>query len=158
MTLTVRRATEDDGRLLWEWVNDPAVRQASFRSEPIPWQEHLAWFRAKRADPRRVIFIVLDYAQRPIGQVRFEPPDEAGNVEVIISIASEHRGQGHGVGAIRAACDVYRRLRLAKRITAYIKPENVASQKAFEKAGFVRQGTGTLRNHEAVCLMKEVAG
>lgn len=154
--LRVRPLTDDDCRLLWAWVNDPGVRAASFQSQPIPWEEHVAWFHAKRADPQRAMFIVLDDAQRPIGQVRFEPEDADGGAEVIISIAGDHRGRGLGTEALRAACEAYRPLGLARRVMAYIKPENVASIRIFEKAGFAPRGRTQFRGHEAVCLSLEV--
>lgn len=29
--------------MLYEWVNDPIVRQSSFKSEEIPYEVHLEW-------------------------------------------------------------------------------------------------------------------
>ncbi|MGH9508910.1 MAG: UDP-2,4-diacetamido-2,4,6-trideoxy-beta-L-altropyranose hydrolase, partial [Terriglobales bacterium] len=49
--LRLRRATEQDCRLLWEWANDPDTRANSFSSELIPWDDHQRWFRAKLSDP-----------------------------------------------------------------------------------------------------------
>ena len=155
--LRVRPVTEEDCRLLWEWVNESGVRQASFDSHHISWEEHSAWFRARCGDPHRAIFIVLDDDRHPVGQVRIEPPDQAGGAEIIISITGDHRGKGLGTEALRAACDAYRPLGLAQRVMAYIKPENAASIRIFEKAGFTPRGRTQFRGHEAVCLSLEVA-
>lgn len=156
-TVAVRPVTADDCRLLWAWVNDQGVRAASFRAQSIPWEEHVAWFRAKHADPQRAMFLVLDDAQRPIGQVRFEPQDETGSAEIIVSIAAARRGQGWGTQAVCAACDAYRLRGLAKQVAAYIKPENTASIRIFEKAGFTMRGETTFRGHAAVCLTLDVS-
>ncbi len=154
-TLMVRPATDDDCRLLWEWVNDPGVRAMSFRSKPVTWEEHAAWFRATRADAQRAIFIVLDEVQRPVGQVRFEPPDAEGGAEIIISIAGAYRGKGYGTEAVRAACAAYRRTGPARRAVAYIKPENQASLRIFAKAGFTPLGIKSFRDHDAVWMSFE---
>ena len=155
--LTVRPVGDEDCRLLWEWVNDPGVRQASFESHQIAWEEHVAWFRATRGDPRRVIFIILDDNRQPVGQVRFEPQDADGGAEIIISIAGDHRGRGVGAEALSVACEAYRPLGLAQRVMAYIKPENAASVRIFEKAGFTKIGTQPFRGHAAVWMIFELS-
>ena len=155
--LSVRPVTDDDCRLLWEWVNEPGVRSFAFQSHFIPWEEHRAWFAAKRVDPCWVMFIVLDEIRRPVGQVRFEPQDQDGAAtEVAISIGREWRGRGYGTEAIRLACEAYRRMGQAARVVACIKPENVASLRIFEKAGFVLQGRQYVRGHDAVCMSFEL--
>lgn len=156
--LSVRPVTDEDCRLLWEWVNDPGVRVSAFQSHPIAWNEHCAWFRAKRADARWVMFIVMDDAQRPVGQVRFEPQEQNGDAEVAISIAREWRGRGYGTEAVRLACAAYRRAGHTVRIMAYIKPENLASVRAFEKVGFAMHGRKFIRGHDAVCMSHELNG
>jgi len=47
----LRRVCEADGRLLWEWANDPTVRRVSFSPEPIPWAQHVNWLKARLEDP-----------------------------------------------------------------------------------------------------------
>ena len=41
----LRRAAPEDADQLWRWANDDAVRAASFHPEPIPWDDHVAWFQ-----------------------------------------------------------------------------------------------------------------
>lgn len=41
--LRLRTLQESDGKLLWEWANDPQVRAASFSSEPMPTQRKLRY-------------------------------------------------------------------------------------------------------------------
>jgi UDP-2,4-diacetamido-2,4,6-trideoxy-beta-L-altropyranose hydrolase len=38
--ITLKRATQEDCRLIWKWANDPDVRAASFSSKPIPYDTH----------------------------------------------------------------------------------------------------------------------
>ena len=154
--LTVRPVTDDDCGLLWEWVNDPGVREAAFQSHRIPWEEHAVWFRKRCADPRCVMYIVMDQAQRPVGQVRFEA-QENGGAEISISITSEHRGRGYGTEAVRVACAAFARATGIKQSLACIKPWNTASVRAFEKAGFTTLGKRQVRGHEAICMSLDMS-
>ena len=36
----LRRANEADKEILFEWVNEPTVREMSFTGDPIKWDEH----------------------------------------------------------------------------------------------------------------------
>lgn len=152
--LKIRSVTDEDCRLLWEWVNDPDVRASSFESDPIPWEEHVRWFRGKRVDPNCHIYVVLDQDNHPIGQVRFDIQSDSG-AEVIISIhiARDQRGRGYGEDALRLACEHFFKAARTQPIAAYIKPQNVASIRAFEKAGFVHQGRTQVKGHEAVRMI-----
>lgn len=40
----LRKATIADMDLLFEWANDPLVRQNSFTTEKITYEEHQRWF------------------------------------------------------------------------------------------------------------------
>lgn len=133
--LTIRDATQSDCRLLWRWVNEPHVRTSAFRSEWIPWREHVAWFKRKMGDTKCRIYILENDAGRAVGQVRFDRRDD-GTAEVDINIDAHHRGRGYGTEALQRAC---RRLFGEAPLTAVvarIKVTNAASIRAFEKAGF----------------------
>ena len=133
--LTIRPATEADCRLLWEWVNEPAVRASAFHSALIPWEEHEAWFRRKLADRACFLYIAVDRRGEPVGQVRFDlQPD--GRADIDLSIAKAHRQRGCGAQALRLACERAQEAARPSRWVARIKPENHASIRTFEKAGF----------------------
>jgi RimJ/RimL family protein N-acetyltransferase len=135
--LRIRPVTDQDARLLWEWVNEPGARASAFRSDPIPWEEHLAWFGRKAAD-RRCRMYVIEADGRPAGQVRFDI-DDAGQAEVDISIAADCRGRGYGAEALRLACARVLADGQPTKVVAHIKPHNVASARAFARAGFVAE-------------------
>ena len=134
--MELRKADPGDSRLLWQWRNDPAVRRASFNSDPIPWETHTEWFERSLETADRHIFIGL-VDGHPIGMVRFDVNgDEA---EVSVSVAE--RGRGFGEAIIRQGCKVMEELLgsgAAENLTfvANMRPENIASQKTFAKAGF----------------------
>ena len=137
ISATLRPVLESDGPLLWRWANDPMVRLASFHTQPIPWEDHVEWFRKKLGDSNCRISIILRDGM-PIGQIRSQVDDQ-GTAEVHISIAQEHRGRGIGRRAIQLACEELFQEGLARRIIARIKLENLASIQSFESAGFVHE-------------------
>lgn len=132
--LTLRRAMPEDDRLLWEWVNDPAVRASAFSTDPVPWEGHQGWFARRLADRDCVIFIGLDVGGVPIGQVRFEGAAETATVDV--SVAPEQRGKGCAPRLLRLAAAALFDDPRWQTVQAWIKPENLASRQAFERAGF----------------------
>lgn len=133
--LRLRPATADDARLVWEWVNDPLVRASSFAPAPIPWTDHEAWFAGLLADDARVLFIVHDVDDAPIGQVRFERRADDLH-EIAISLAAAGRGRGIGAEVIAAGLRSLWSRAPGTRVLARIKPTNHASLRAFATAGF----------------------
>lgn len=75
-----------------------------------------------------------------------------------ISIAREHRARGLGTEALWLACEMLGASGKAARIVARIKSENVASLRAFQKAGFVFQGKGMFQGKETIFMSREVKG
>jgi UDP-2,4-diacetamido-2,4,6-trideoxy-beta-L-altropyranose hydrolase len=146
LAVTVRRVTLDDRRLLWEWANDQTVRAFSFHSQPISWESHVAWFDA-RVGADNCLMLIVEQAGRAVGQVRFDVDDR--EAELTISIAAEARGMGLGTEALGAACREFRAVS-AVPIVAYVRPENTASVRTFEKAGFTRIGLECRHGFEAV--------
>lgn len=144
--LRVRRARADDVQLLWKWANDPEVRAASFSSTPIPWETHIAWF-AEKFD-KSIILIAEDDHGIPLGQVRFDL--NGCEADLNISLAKEKRGFGLAVPVIEAAMSELFANRKYELVHAFVKPENAASARAFEQAGFRRIGMEQVRGNSAL--------
>ncbi len=136
--LRLRPATVDDCRLLWEWRHDPVVLASSFCSDPIPYDQHMQWFNHKLQQPSCRIEIAVNQQQQPIGQVRLELIQNRAQISV--NTAPTLRGQGLGCQLIRMASRKALLTGWAKAIDAYIKVQNVASCRAFERAGFTDAG------------------
>ena len=67
-----RYVKEADRELLFTWANDAETRRQSFSSDPITWDEHVAWFARTQADADSPhwIFMVCDEAgddEQPAG-------------------------------------------------------------------------------------------
>ena len=145
----VRRAEHRDSRLLWEWANDPLVRQASFSPAPISWNEHSLWFAEKLRDAREMMLICEDAAHDPIGTVRFHAASSY-DVEVGITVAPRHRGQNYGAHALSLAVRYFLERKPSARVHAFIKKGNAASVRSFEKVGFTHAGDELIRGNEAL--------
>jgi UDP-2,4-diacetamido-2,4,6-trideoxy-beta-L-altropyranose hydrolase len=146
--LHLRPAREDDCRLLWEWVNDPQVRAAAFASELISWEQHKAWFASKMKDPNCQILLAEDSSGQPIGQFRVDW-QSGGDGNIDVSLASEFRGTGCGSVLIDlGSSDVL--VQRGKLLHAFVKVENQASWRAFERAGFAILGEEIMQGHRAV--------
>ncbi|MEQ8384497.1 MAG: UDP-2,4-diacetamido-2,4,6-trideoxy-beta-L-altropyranose hydrolase [Coleofasciculus sp. A1-SPW-01] len=151
--LRLRPIRQEDCKLLWEWANDPEVRSASFSSDPIPWEQHLQWFANKLHDSNCYIFIVFDYEDRAIGQVRFERRN-GNEAEISISLDKEKRGSGYGSRIIDIAVKELFRHTSIPSVYALIKPNNETSIKAFEKARFNKLGNKTAMGNLALYYVK----
>lgn len=146
--LRLRAAKESDCNLLWEWANDPEVREASFSSAPILWEAHQAWFAGKMKDPNCTLLIAEDDTGRQIGQFRVDwRSDEEGDIAV--SVAAPFRGAGNGASLIDLAVGRVFAER-GDRVYAFVKIENQASRRAFEQAGFSSLGEECVNRHPAI--------
>ena len=149
--LRLRQVGEDNCRLLWEWANDPDVRAVSFSSEPIPWEQHVKWFKSKLNDPRCIFYIAVNSDDVPIGQIRYDTEDNKAVVS--ISIDRKFRGKGYGSRLIWLASRRLFDVSNVDTIHAYVKQGNEASVTAFVKAGFREMGAKVMRGHQAAHLI-----
>ena len=130
----LRDATQSDMDLLYAWANDPAVRKNSFKSNPIPYEDHIKWFKHIMEDDNVLQFIMMD-DEKPVGQIRLNVDgDEA---EIGYSIAAECRGKGYGHKILQLAIQkIQAECPQIKKLIAKVKPENTASKKLFESEGY----------------------
>lgn len=143
MTLTYRPAQPDDSALYFDWANDPDTRRQSFTSNPISPETHTNWFTRKLIDANALLLVFENEAGEPIGQVRFERQPEADMPDEVIiglSVDASFRGQGLASQLIQQGCAACRKQWGDVPIHAYIKPDNRASIRAFEQAGFTFLG------------------
>jgi UDP-2,4-diacetamido-2,4,6-trideoxy-beta-L-altropyranose hydrolase len=151
--LRLRPAREEDAPMLWEWANDPVVRTASFSPACIPWEDHVAWF-AEKLRSKLCLMLIAEDGDTPTGQIRFDSrPD--GAFEVDVSIASAKRGQGFASELISLGVQWFLSKKRGARFHAFVRPENRASVRAFERADFKRNGIEQVRGNEAIHLVYE---
>jgi spore coat polysaccharide biosynthesis predicted glycosyltransferase SpsG/L-amino acid N-acyltransferase YncA len=153
--LRLRPVRAEDCRLLFTWANDPVTRQASFTSNPIPWEDHQRWFKEKKKDPRHVLLLALDAEDNALGHVRFER--DGADAVLSITVAPEARGKGIGTEIVTLAVERLFRTTDARTVHAYVKPENHASAKLFQKAGFREAGMENIKGRDALRFAVERA-
>jgi UDP-2,4-diacetamido-2,4,6-trideoxy-beta-L-altropyranose hydrolase len=145
--LKLRCVIEADFQLLWEWANDTATRANSFDSAPIPWDHHKVWCHTKLRDPECRLWIASTSEIGKIGVVRFDGHDSEATIS--ITLAPQARGKGYAKRIIRSACERMFALSRVALIRALIKPENKASVRAFESAGFLQNAGTTVKGQPA---------
>lgn len=147
----VRPATMDDARRVLDWANDPVTRSVSFNQTQITWSNHEPWFARRLADASCLLLIGEDLQGNAVGMVRFDVAN--GIATISINIAPEHRQRGLGTALILVACRGALASGAANQIRALIKPDNTASQRAFQRAGFTPSDDEDVAGQRALCMV-----
>jgi UDP-2,4-diacetamido-2,4,6-trideoxy-beta-L-altropyranose hydrolase len=147
--IRLRPARWQDCEQIWQWANEPTTRQASFQSKPIPWDQHVHWFRQKLETVNSIFWIAIDAQDYPIGQVRFDPISTEVT-QISLTVAPNSRHQGFGVEILKAAVQQIFCNSKILAISAWIKPENSASIRTFEMVQFIKIGTECKDGHPAL--------
>jgi RimJ/RimL family protein N-acetyltransferase len=156
MEVSLRPATDSDVNVIYAWLNDAATRAASFQSEMVPYDSHVRWFGDSLARSDRHLYMAEVAGQGPVAIVRFDRvAEEPGCAEISINVSPEQRGRGVGVAALRAATATARGLGIG-RILAFMRPDNEASRRAFERAGYTRIADREVRGVAALCWALEL--
>ena len=131
--LSLRKVIKTDEILLFDWTNDPDVRKWSFNKNSITVDLHKIWFKQKCDDVNALMWI-FEVNNKPAGLVRLEKD----NSEVVLNylIASQSRGKGWASKMLKMAMNEVRSYWQNIKVFAYTLPENIASIKSLEKAGF----------------------
>lgn len=130
----------DDVEMLQRWRSDPVAAH-----EIGVWPRSLSWLRERVErdldDSDRDDFLVLLPDGTPIGSTALVDQDLAdGTAEVVMLLAPEHRGQGHGADALDTMVDLAFGELPLHRLQAVTHTENTAALKVLAKSGFVREG------------------
>lgn len=128
--LYLREATVEDTMLLFVWANDLLVRQNSFSSKNIVWDEHRKWFELALSNDNVKIY-VLQYNELPVGQIRIE--NNGSEWRIGYSIDDSWRGNGYGRQML---CLLESKVVDGTHLLGEVKRENIASQKIFEELGY----------------------
>jgi spore coat polysaccharide biosynthesis predicted glycosyltransferase SpsG/RimJ/RimL family protein N-acetyltransferase len=139
----LRKVVPEDSKQIFELSNDPEVRNNSINRNKIKWEDHQNWFTQKLKNNNYIILLALDRKDNFIGQVRFEI--EKDKATVSISIMKDFRGKGFSKNLLVNGCKYLFNYRESlNKILAYIRPENRASIKGFDSAGFSFYRTETI--------------
>jgi UDP-2,4-diacetamido-2,4,6-trideoxy-beta-L-altropyranose hydrolase len=128
LNVNLRNLVEKDCQLMFNWANDPDVRNNAFQSENIIWKNHLDWFMDKMNNPNSQIYI-LERNGVSIGQIRFDKEKDYWKIDY--SIDRNYRGLGMGTNIVKLGIK-----KIQGELKAWVKSNNMASRKVFENLGF----------------------
>ena len=143
-----REINEADCLKIFELANDEDVRKSSFNSEKIELIEHKKWFKNILKN-KLVKFLVLEYENDIIGQLRFDLDEEYPVIS--ISLNKKYRGLGLSKYILSKGIEY---LGEFDKIVAYIKKENVKSISFFKSMGFKLDQEIIIKNCEALKFIK----
>lgn len=133
--LNFRKAEKSDCKIYFEWTNDKSVREQSFNSDEVLFENHEKWFLNKIDDKSCLMLIFQNNENQNIGQVRIQKAENNSAI-IGVSVSKEFRGKGFAATIIEIASLNFLRQNPDFEILAYIKEENSGSIKSFEKAKF----------------------
>lgn len=121
-----------------DWRNDPAVVAASFTPGEIALGDHEPWFLRKLSSDDCSLYVV-EHDSKPAGQVRFDI--EGSRATINYSLDAAFRGRGLASASVSEAIAAFRaEHREVKDLVAYVKANNQASCRVFEKLEFALDG------------------
>ena len=132
----LREVRPSDVELLYQWVNDPIVRQSAFNTDEINYENHCVWLR-RCLQRKDVKIYILVMGGNLVGQVRLNI-EENGDALIDYSIASAYRGKSLGHKIIEMISKEVERMKNVTSLVAYVKSENIPSQHVFLKNGFLK--------------------
>jgi len=132
LEIKYRKVNADDLLLVFNWANEPTVRNNSYHSQFISLEEHTNWFKQKLQEKNSLIYIA-EIDNEPAGMVRFEIAEE----HAIVSIIVDQNFRGMSLASVFLEdCSKYYFDKNSKPILACIKSDNLASIHAFRKANY----------------------
>lgn len=154
--LTFRIAQLEDAKTYFEWANDEAVRANAFDSEPIIWENHLAWFENKVNSNSLLLLFFLEKSTIPIGQVRIDWNSETTNKNnekegwIDYSVCKNHRGKKLATQMLIQTTQLLDKQPISISLKGIVKKENLPSQKAFLRANFTHIDSPNVNDFDCV--------
>lgn len=146
--ISIRNLESRDIYNVFDLSNDDEVRQNSFNTDKIKFEDHEKWFKKKIKDSNN-IFLVANIDNIFAGQLRFDIEDY--NAIISISIAKSYRKLGITSIILKKSIKYLKaNSSTVKFVVAHIKEDNTGSVNFFEKAGFKLQGKVNINNHRVL--------
>lgn len=131
-----------DAELLRSMMNDEAIEEMMWGySFPVSEHQQRKWIENLPSDPS-TFRAIIETENTAVGTIILSDIDlRNGNAEIHIKLCGkENRGKGYGTAAVKALIQyAFQELRL-NCVYCRVKEDNLASQKMFEKCGFIQEG------------------
>ncbi|WP_226670467.1 UDP-2,4-diacetamido-2,4,6-trideoxy-beta-L-altropyranose hydrolase [Metabacillus litoralis] len=131
----LRKVKDEDIFDVFQLSNEDYVRKYSINQKKINWEDHKVWFQSIKTSQNNVFYVVTDYSEKFLGQLRYKIEDESGIVS--ISLGKSIAGKGLSKKLLKESLElIHKERNELKNIIAYVSNDNIASKKLFEKVGF----------------------
>jgi RimJ/RimL family protein N-acetyltransferase len=140
LKFTLRPLTRDDSQAFMSWGGDPVVTQ------PLFWDAYQEEAQAaeflKQVAEKHPWFMAICIENQPVGAITLDRGAGRGScrAELGYVVARAQWGNGIATAAVKQALERGFKDLDIKRIEATVDPENGASIKVLQRAGFVREG------------------
>lgn len=131
MVYSIRRATRNDSRRVWEIRNSTASRRNSLNHKRIKYTDHDQWFRRQYFGNAENRCYVLTGNKRVIGYCRLDKIKKDRRISIGIDQSFQSKGLGQ-----RLLSGVIKKNKQGGRINAEIQLANQASLHLFKKNKF----------------------
>jgi len=139
----LRAFEPEDAERYRAWINDPETAQFIDRARPVGRAEHEAWYRSLMASSSAAVFAVDRLIDGEfIGLVwLYDIHERHRRAEVRIVIGEKNAwGGGYGSDALRVLARIAFGERKLDKLWADVLATNPRAARAFERAGFTREG------------------
>lgn len=142
--LNLRPAAQDDFTEFFRLKCDIDNIAWSGHTTPPDWRQMSAWFDQRSAPTSGREILIAEDMEKVVGYAYVERRADA--FETAVAVDGAERGKGHATEILRRACARIRAVASDAPIEAWIYPENIASVRAHEAAGYqFDRGLGTRR-------------
>ena len=134
-----------------EWINDPDLVRLSAPFKPVSPEAHQHWFESTQAREDVALFAIRELpGGRLIGSCQLRGIDPRHqSAELTIRIGErDSLGRGLGTEAVRRLVAHGFEVLGLNRISLHVFADNQRAVRAYEKAGFVREGL--MRQHSRI--------
>ncbi|MBK6524756.1 MAG: GNAT family N-acetyltransferase [Crocinitomicaceae bacterium] len=139
LELTIRRTNLSDLDIVYNWINDPLVRNQSYSTAAVSMSNHTNWFNSK-INSSQTSYYILEFKGERMGQIRFEHTGNSALINYLI--APEFRQKGWGSVLLKKGIlEMLRENPKVKEISGYVKLGNAASRNSFIRCNFKEEKT-----------------
>jgi UDP-2,4-diacetamido-2,4,6-trideoxy-beta-L-altropyranose hydrolase len=133
--LVLRPADAGDCDTIWRWRNDKLTRRFANDPSEIPLDAHRGWFAAVLRDTGRHLLVAEDDSGA-VGVVRYDVIGDVAMISVFVDPQRHRQGLG---SRLIAAGEKWLRARHSsiRKVIAEVNSANMASIRAFARAGYV---------------------
>lgn len=131
-TISLKKLSPEDKDMLFGWQNIKGMRKYCNNPKIPSYEEHLLWFKQRIKQAYNPFWIIYDCDNNPIGAINLVYNYLNDYYDLGWYIIPDRQSKGFGTQALKIVTSLVRPIKLH----AFVKSENVLSQKALQKASF----------------------